>query len=203
MGSEKPLLEDGYFAFVKEDCPTCTLIEPVLAQIAALGLLKAAYSQDNPNFPALEITKSDMDLEVSFKYEIDTVPTLIKVSNGEETERIVGWLKSEWEAFCGIDELDTTGISEFSPGCGSRSVDPDLEPLLREKFGSGLRSRLVEFASREDEFEAMYELGWSDGLPVVPPTEDRVIEMLDGTSRSKDEIIAIVPPNLDLSLIHI
>ena len=37
MGSEKPLLEDGYFAFVKEDCPTCTLIEPVLAQIAALG----------------------------------------------------------------------------------------------------------------------------------------------------------------------
>ena len=105
MGSEKPLLEDGYFAFVKEDCPTCTLIEPVLAQIAALGLLKAAYSQDNPNFPALEITKSDMDLEVSFKYEIDTVPTLIKVSNGDETERIVGWLKSEWEAFCGIDEL--------------------------------------------------------------------------------------------------
>ena len=197
MGSEKPLLEDGYFAFVKEDCPTCTLVEPVLAQIAALGLLKAAYSQDNPNFPALEITKSDMDLEVSFKYEIDTVPTLIKVSNGEETERIVGWLKSEWEAFCGIDELDTTGISEFSPGCGSRSVDPDLEPLLREKFGSGLRSQLVEFASREDEFEAMYELGWSDGLPVVPPTEDRVIEMLDGTSRSKDEIIAIVPPNLD------
>jgi len=190
-------LEDGYIAFVKQDCPTCTLIEPVLSQLADLGILKTVYSQDNPEFPALGITKDDSELELSFRLEIETVPTLLKVSNGEETNRIVGWLKQEWETFCETKDLGAEGISEFSPGCGSRSVDPDLQPILQKKFGSGLGSKVVEFASSEDEFEAMYELGWSDGLPIVPPTEKRVLKMLEGTSRSGDEIVTLVPPNLD------
>jgi hypothetical protein len=31
--------------------------------------------------------------------------------------------------------------------------------------------------------------GWSDGLPIVPPTEERVAEMLAGTSHAPDEIV--------------
>ncbi|MEG3586921.1 MAG: thioredoxin family protein [Actinomycetota bacterium] len=197
MGTGKPILEDGYVAFVKQDCPTCTLIEPVLTQLAEVGILKAVYSQDNPEFPALGITQDDSDLELSFKLEIGTVPTLLKVSGGKETSRIIGWFKEEWEGFCETNDLGAEGISDFSPGCGSRSVDPDLQPILQKKFGSGLGSNLVEFASSEDEFEAMYELGWSDGLPIVPPTEKRVLKMLEGTSRSGDEIVTLVPPNLD------
>lgn len=42
----------------------------------------------------------------------------------------------------------------------------------------------------------MYERGWSDGLPLVPPTAQRVQRMLEGTSRSPGEIVANVPPNL-------
>ena len=38
--------------------------------------------------------------------------------------------------------------------------------------------------------------GWTDGLPVVPPTEERVLEMLDGTARSPSEVIGLIPPNL-------
>jgi len=197
MGTGKPILEDGYVAFVKQDCPTCTLIEPVLLQLADTGILNTVYCQDNPEFPSLEITKDDSDLELSFKFEIETVPTLLKVSNGEETSRIIGWLKEEWESFVETDDLGAEGISDFSPGCGSRSVDPDLQPILEKKYGSGLGSKLIEFAVSEDEFEAMYELGWSDGLPVIPPTEKRVLEMLEGTSRSGDEVVALVPPNLD------
>tara|TARA_B110000881_G_scaffold75077_1_gene65395 strand:- start:793 stop:1785 length:993 start_codon:yes stop_codon:yes gene_type:complete len=44
--------------------------------------------------------------------------------------------------------------------------------------------------------EAMYDRGWSDGLPLVAPTRERVLRMLEGTSRSGDEIVALVPPNL-------
>ena len=44
--------------------------------------------------------------------------------------------------------------------------------------------------------ESMYERGWSDGLPLVPPTEARVLRMLTGTSRRRNEIVAIVPPDL-------
>lgn len=40
-----------------------------------------------------------------------------------------------------------------------------------------------------------YELGWTDGLPIVPPTEERVNVMLAGMPwRSPDEVIATLPP---------
>ena len=44
--------------------------------------------------------------------------------------------------------------------------------------------------------EALYDRGWTDGLPLVPPTEARVLRMLEGTSRAADEAVALVPPNL-------
>jgi hypothetical protein len=34
-----------------------------------------------------------------------------------------------------------------------------------------------------------YEHRWSDGLPIIPPTEEKVKEMLKGTSRSPDEVV--------------
>jgi hypothetical protein len=42
----------------------------------------------------------------------------------------------------------------------------------------------------------MFARGWSDGLPLVPPTEERVLAMLEGTSRAPDEEVACVPPDL-------
>src|SRR5215471_17359666 len=40
------------------------------------------------------------------------------------------------------------------------------------------------------------EPGWSDGLPVVPPTDERILRMLGGTHRKPDEVIGNIPPNL-------
>ncbi len=45
-----------------------------------------------------------------------------------------------------------------------------------------------------DPIEACYQNGWTDGLPVVPPTPERVERMLSGTRRSPDELIAPLPP---------
>jgi hypothetical protein len=59
-----------------------------------------------------------------------------------------------------------------------------------------LRARRVELAELEDEHEAMFARGWSDGLPLVAPTEDRVMRMLQGTTRRPDEIVAVVAPDL-------
>lgn len=40
-----------------------------------------------------------------------------------------------------------------------------------------------------------YECGWTDGLPIIPPTEERVARMLQGMPwREPDELIAVVPP---------
>ena len=42
-----------------------------------------------------------------------------------------------------------------------------------------------------------YERGWTDGLPIVPPTEERVQAMLAGMPwRKSDEVIGVVPPRM-------
>ena len=45
-----------------------------------------------------------------------------------------------------------------------------------------------------DEFEFFLNKPWSDGLPVVTPTEERVQWMLGGTGRDPDEVIGRIPP---------
>ena len=45
-----------------------------------------------------------------------------------------------------------------------------------------------------DSIELMYESGWTDGLPVVPPTKDRVAEFITASGRSGEELIAQLPP---------
>ena len=83
------------------------------------------------------------------------------------------------------------------PGCGSLSVDPSRTDELMVRFtGSKLHSRRIEVAELEDEMEAAFDRGWSDGLPVVPPTEARVLRMLAGTLRDPQEVVATVPPDL-------
>jgi hypothetical protein len=48
-----------------------------------------------------------------------------------------------------------------------------------------------------DEFEFFLEKEWSDGLPVVTPTEARVQRMLDATDRKPDEVVGRVPPMME------
>ena len=48
--------------------------------------------------------------------------------------------------------------------------------------------------------DTFYERGWTDGLPIVPPTEVRVQAMLAGMSwRDAEETIAIVPPRMGVA----
>ncbi|MDH3293458.1 MAG: thioredoxin family protein [Acidimicrobiia bacterium] len=189
-------LPDGLVAVVKRDCPTCELVVPVLAQLADGPTPLAVYTQDDPDFPAGLDPRDDTDLALSWHHGIETVPTLIKVAGGSELDRLVGWSREQWERFTGMTGLGPN-LPEYRPGCGSLSVDPSLADQLAVRFGaSTLKGRRVEFAVLEDEFEAAFDRGWTDGLPVVPPTEQRVMAMLEGTTRSADEIVADIPPDL-------
>jgi len=46
-----------------------------------------------------------------------------------------------------------------------------------------------------DPFEALFERGVTDGLPVIPPTRERVAAMVAGSGREASDLIAFVPPN--------
>jgi hypothetical protein len=180
---------------VKRDCPTCQLVAPVLADLAKRIEL-TVYSQDDPSFPEGLEAVDDRSLEVSWHHGIEAVPTLLRVVDGVERERALGWHRGEGEQLTGIENLGRE-LPEYRPGCGSLSVDPDRAPELAQRFGgSKLRARRVELASLEDEMEALFERGWTDGLPVVAPTERRVLAMLDGTTRGPGEVVAAVPPDL-------
>jgi len=38
------------------------------------------------------------------------------------------------------------------------------------------------------------EKGWTDGLPIIPPTEERVGQMLAAVNRNPQDVIGVVPP---------
>ena len=186
---------DGLVAVVKRDCPTCTLVVPVLHDLAARGDLRV-YSQDDPTFPEGVAATDDTELAVSFALEIDTVPTLLRLEGGEVVSRTEGWSRERWEQLSGLHDLGVD-LPDFRPGCGSRTHDPDIaDARVVAAIAPRITSRRLELGAAEDEQEAMFARGWTDGLPVVPPTVERVARMLTGTTRAPDDVVAVIPPDL-------
>ncbi len=183
-------------AVVKRDCKTCRLVEPVLAQIRERAPL-ALYSQDDPSFPeSLGGAQDDTALERSWRLRIEIVPTLIRFEGEKEVARIAGWDRAEWERVAQQSRLGP-GLPAFQPGCGSRTQEPGMPERLALAHGDlRLNSRRIDVADPEDAIEVAYDRGWSDGLPIVPPTPLRVAMMLSGTTRRPDEVIGLIPPNL-------
>ena len=157
-------------AVVKRECETCKLVEPVLGQIRARSAL-TLYSQDDPTFPpSLGGAIDDTALERSWRLRIETVPTLIRLDGDREVARAVGWDRGAWERVAEQASLGP-GLPAYQPGCGSRTQDPGMPERLALAHGDlQLASRRIEVADPEDAVEAAYDRGWSDGLPIVPPT---------------------------------
>jgi len=188
-----------FLAVVKDECETCHLVAPVLGEIADDGLDLTVYWQDDGRFLAPLPTSGvidDSDLEQSYRRRIDTVPTLLRLEGDRETGRTVGWDLSEWRSLTGVSRLGD-GLPPHQPGCGSRSVEPGMAEALRVRFGdTGIRSRAIEIGPEADALEACYDRGWTDGLPVVPPTPERILRMLAGTRRDPRDIVGEIPPEL-------
>ncbi len=192
---------DGIIAVVKKDCLTCLLVEPVLKDIEGRGFSLTGYFQDESDFLTISKIVDDTALEASYILNVETVPTLIQIRQGKEIARLVGWERDEWEKFFGETKLGT-GLPDWKPGCGSRSVERGVPERLEIKFGNfDFFARKIEIPQLVDDIEYCYEQGWSDGLPVIPPTEERVLKMLNSVSRSPAHVVGQVPPHsLDCSV---
>ena len=191
------LSEHQFTVVIKKDCPTCEMIEPVLAELTATYPGKVTiYVQDDPSFPeSIENKIDDTSLEFSYRNNIEIVPTLICSTESKESARTYGWDKTEWQRLTNLASLGES-LDSFKPGCGSKTLEPGMEEQLIARFDDELlSSRNIKLADLEDDVEGCYERGWSDGLPVIPPTRVRVIRMLKGTDRSPGEIIGNIPPD--------
>ena len=55
------------------------------------------------------------------------------------------------------------------------------------------RSNVHEFDDYMIALDECYSRGWTDGLPVIPPTPEKVGEMLDYVNLEADHILGEVP----------
>ncbi|MEN9313760.1 MAG: hypothetical protein RIS35_153 [Pseudomonadota bacterium] len=190
-------LPDGLIVVAKRECPTCVLVEPLLHELSDGPLPLQVLSQDDPAYAeGVPGASHDATLEQSWRLRVEFVPTLIRVEGGREVERTYGWHREDWRRITGNPSLGEA-LPEMRPGCGSMTVEPGIAERLAVRFGGAkFGARLVELGEAEDEVEACYARGWTDGLPVVPPTRERVLRMLAGTTRAPDEIVGRVPPDL-------
>ena len=66
-----------------------------------------------------------------------------------------------------------------------------------------LQSARIEL---DDDAYALYELsmhaGWGDGLPLLPATEARVLELIDAVPHPPDHLVAVLPPRRGLATIE-
>ena len=128
-------LTDGLVAVVKQDCPTCQLVAPVLEGLASSGTALQIVSQDDPSFLASLDPIDDRDLEISYRLQVQAVPTLFTIENGTVVDSKVGWNRDEWRELTGFGDLGED-LPPYRPGCGSRTVEPGMEAKLR-RMGVG------------------------------------------------------------------
>lgn len=211
-GSQPTLL-----CFAKEDCGTCNTAAPVLealyrahgedAQVWMISQSKEGSltlkDRHGLTLPILD----DSELKTSFAYDFNIVPAVYWCPDGATAETAFeGFVKPEWRDLDAVmarllgtaqAQIDWEGLPDWRPGCGSKHLDPEIHDRLRaEAEGSPIRARKIEIAQADDVAEFMFDQGFSDGLPLVPPTPERVMRMLSGTSRSPQDVVAQMPPNM-------
>jgi hypothetical protein len=75
-----------------------------------------------------------------------------------------------------------------------------IEPLTEEEKSPARKeteaSRIVFKGNLEEVHRFFYQRGWGFGMPIIPPTEEAVREMLAGTDLATDHVVARIPPML-------
>jgi hypothetical protein len=89
------------------------------------------------------------------------------------------------------------------------AVAEDIVDALTRPTKSGvnkqpevLAEKLVLDDAAADLQEFFFEQGWTDGLPVVPPTAEKVEAMLAAAGRPRDEPIGPIPPRMRIATLE-
>jgi peroxiredoxin len=218
-----PTDKASLICFVKEDCETCNTAAPVLEALhktygSKVNVLLISQSGDANNafaqrhhlsMPVLD----DQSCKTAFAWGIESVPSVFWIDEkGAITSQFEGFIRVDWETLAAdmktqtalpLAQIDWASLPKWRPGCGSKHLDPEVYDKLRaEADGSPIRARRIDIASSDDVMEFMFDQGFSDGLPLVPPMPERVMRMLGGTHRDPQDVVATVPPNMGVATVE-
>lgn len=212
-------------AFFATDCPTCQLAFPYLDRIYGLveaaGGRVIGISQDGPGATGAFVEQTgiempvvlDKDLAVTRQYDPVSVPTLFVIDGDFNIARTeIGFSKatlnsvaSTMASAVGVEAKTVApahdGAPETKPGCGSRHLEAGMEAggaeveVTGAYVAKGKRASRIELPDDVDPYDYCREQGFSDPLPVIPPTVERVEKFLAATVHPPDEVIARVSPN--------
>ncbi len=188
--------------FVNEDCPTSAMamrnLGPLCRGLEQDGLSCTAVFED-PLEVAIRVARrcgwtgrvvsQSAPYDTSRAYGLVSVPTAFLISKtGQIAGSVIGW-----------DQPALAELIDRAGGFTGRTMPapPPTEPLRKPGCSSkaAIDSELaaaMESSSNEDEYEEMFERGWTDGLPVIPPTADRVEKMLGNYDGATS--LGTVPP---------
>jgi hypothetical protein len=187
-GSVRSLVDDAaagpiLVVVVERDCPTS---QGALRALRDAGGAVVVLSQGRPEAARALIEETDTaHLEVlievapyavSSALDARTVPTFVLVDAGQVLARQEGWDRAVVAGLVervGGELTGSGGLPELKPGCQSRHT-------LDAPTQATLQAADAELGDTGGRIEDLWELGWHDGLPVVPPTRVRVRAMLDG-----------------------
>jgi AhpC/TSA family len=171
--------------FVTDDCPTCEL---ALRRLAAVSADVTAVCEADPA-AALRLARrtgfegrmlaEPAPYETSRAYGLESVPTAVAIDpGGAVAGTVVGWDAAALGALLGTELPAEAPLRK--PGCAAKSTYDAAQMAADAREG--------------DDPEMLYELGFTDGLPAVAPTPERVAAMLAG--RDPHRSLGPVPPGM-------
>ena len=87
--------------------------------------------------------------------------------------------------------------------CGADLSAPLDPAVVAKRPASVERAALTEVPDDLAAINALFrERRWGDGLPVIPPTVERVVHMLRHTRRARDEIVATIAPGFGVATVE-
>jgi hypothetical protein len=134
-------------------------------------------------------------------------PAVVLVTNDFVTDSMSARSSRGWSALRVVSESvppECTVIEKINAGIDA--VMDDIiaaltKPLTEEEKSPKPKeiekpARIIFKGNLEEVNQFFYKRGWGDGLPIIPPTEEAVAEMLTGTDLPADHVVTKIIPRL-------
>ncbi len=97
---------------------------------------------------------------------------------------------------CSVPEEIEAGVSAVMENIIVGLTKPLTTEEKSPKMEVEKPSRIIFKGDLEEVNRFFYQRGWTDGLPIIPPTEEAVAKMLTGTDLPPDYLVAKLEPRL-------